>query len=38
LDREAKRELFEAQVEIILKAFNEASFSHQDKYSTIPEK
>ena len=36
LDREANRELFEEQVEIILKAFNEESFSHQGKHYTIP--
>jgi alkanesulfonate monooxygenase SsuD/methylene tetrahydromethanopterin reductase-like flavin-dependent oxidoreductase (luciferase family) len=36
LDREANRELFEEQVEIILKAFNEDAFSHQGKHYTIP--
>ena len=36
LDGEANRELFEEQVEIILKAFNEESFSHQGKYYTLP--
>ena len=36
LDADANRELFEEQVEIILKAFNEESFSHQGKYYTIP--
>ena len=36
LDGEANRELFEEQIEIILKAFNQASFSHQGKYYTIP--
>src|SRR2546427_12446472 len=36
LDAEANRELFEEQVEIILKAFNQASFSHSGKYYTIP--
>jgi alkanesulfonate monooxygenase SsuD/methylene tetrahydromethanopterin reductase-like flavin-dependent oxidoreductase (luciferase family) len=36
LDREANRELFEEQVEIILKAFNEESFSHHGKHYTIP--
>jgi alkanesulfonate monooxygenase SsuD/methylene tetrahydromethanopterin reductase-like flavin-dependent oxidoreductase (luciferase family) len=35
-DGEANRELFEEQVELILKAFNEESFSHQGKYYTIP--
>ncbi len=36
LDKEANRELFEEQVEIILKAFNEDSFSHKGKNYTIP--
>jgi alkanesulfonate monooxygenase SsuD/methylene tetrahydromethanopterin reductase-like flavin-dependent oxidoreductase (luciferase family) len=36
LDGEANRELFEEQVEIILKAFREDSFSRQGKYYTIP--
>ncbi len=36
LDGQANRELFEEQMEIILKAFNEESFSHQGKYYTIP--
>ena len=36
LDVEANREIFEEQVEIIFKAFNEESFSHQGKYYTIP--
>src|ERR671914_2274314 len=36
LDAEANREIFEEQVEIIFKAFNEESFSHQGKYYTIP--
>ena len=36
LDQEANRELFEEQVEIIFKAFNEESFSHQGKYYTMP--
>ena len=36
LDGEANRELFEEQIEIILKAFNQTSFSHQGKYYTIP--
>jgi alkanesulfonate monooxygenase SsuD/methylene tetrahydromethanopterin reductase-like flavin-dependent oxidoreductase (luciferase family) len=36
LDAEANRELFEEQVEIILKAFREDSFSHQGKHYTIP--
>jgi alkanesulfonate monooxygenase SsuD/methylene tetrahydromethanopterin reductase-like flavin-dependent oxidoreductase (luciferase family) len=36
LNADANRELFEEQVEIILKAFNEESFSHQGKHYTIP--
>jgi alkanesulfonate monooxygenase SsuD/methylene tetrahydromethanopterin reductase-like flavin-dependent oxidoreductase (luciferase family) len=36
LDGEANRELFEEQVEIILKAFREESFSHRGKHYTIP--
>ena len=36
LDAEANRELFEEQVEIILKAFREVSFSHRGKHYTIP--
>src|SRR5678816_994935 len=36
LDQAANRELFEEQVEIIFKAFNEESFSHQGKYYTLP--
>src|SRR5262245_11158792 len=36
LDAEANRELFEEQVEIILKSFREESFSHQGKHYTIP--
>jgi alkanesulfonate monooxygenase SsuD/methylene tetrahydromethanopterin reductase-like flavin-dependent oxidoreductase (luciferase family) len=35
-DNEANRELFEEQVEIILKAWNEPSFSHHGKNYTIP--
>ena len=35
-DTDANRELFEKQVEIIMKAFNNRSFSHQGKYYTIP--
>jgi alkanesulfonate monooxygenase SsuD/methylene tetrahydromethanopterin reductase-like flavin-dependent oxidoreductase (luciferase family) len=38
LDQPANRELFEEQVEIIFKAFTEASFSHQGKYYTLPPK
>ena len=36
LDQQANRELFEEQVEIIFKAFNERSFSHHGKNYTIP--
>jgi len=36
LDADANRELFEEQVEIMLKAFREESFSHQGKHYTIP--
>src|SRR5205085_9891458 len=35
-DQEANRELFEEQVEIMFKAFNEESFSHKGKYYTLP--
>ncbi|HUP36629.1 MAG TPA: LLM class flavin-dependent oxidoreductase [Candidatus Limnocylindria bacterium] len=36
LDAEANRELFEEQVEIILKALREESFSHRGKHYTLP--
>ena len=36
LDQEANRELFEEQVEIIFKAFNQEAFSHQGKHYTLP--
>src|SRR5262249_51149700 len=36
LDQTANRELFEEQVEIIFKAFNEESFTHHGKYYTLP--
>ena len=36
LDQAANRELFEEQVEIIFKAFNERSFCHRGKYYDIP--
>src|SRR6202022_2616370 len=36
LNQEANRELFEEQVEIIFKAFNEESFSHRGKNYTLP--
>jgi alkanesulfonate monooxygenase SsuD/methylene tetrahydromethanopterin reductase-like flavin-dependent oxidoreductase (luciferase family) len=35
-DQEANRELFEEQVEIIFKAFNEESFCHKGKHYTLP--
>src|SRR5213083_2072574 len=36
LDQDANRELFEEQVDIIFKSFNERSFAHQGKHYTIP--
>src|ERR1700724_2801507 len=36
LNQEANRELFEEQVEIIFKAFNNESFSHRGKHYTLP--
>ena len=36
LDQAANRELFEEQVEIILKSFKEESFSHRGKNYTLP--
>src|ERR1019366_2923023 len=36
LNQEANRELFEEQVEIIFKAFNNESFSHKGKHYTLP--
>jgi alkanesulfonate monooxygenase SsuD/methylene tetrahydromethanopterin reductase-like flavin-dependent oxidoreductase (luciferase family) len=36
IDQEANRELFEEQVEIIFKAFNNESFSHRGKHYTLP--
>jgi alkanesulfonate monooxygenase SsuD/methylene tetrahydromethanopterin reductase-like flavin-dependent oxidoreductase (luciferase family) len=36
LDQPANREIFEEQVEIIFKAFNEESFSHHGKHYTLP--
>ena len=38
LDGDANRDLFEEQVDIIFKAFNERSFSHHGKYYEIPPK
>jgi len=35
-DNDANRELFEEQIEIIMKAFNEESFSHKGKYYNLP--
>ena len=35
-DSDANRELFEEQVEVIMKAFNNESFSHHGKYYDIP--
>ena len=36
LDADANRDRFEEQVEIILKAFTQESFSHQGNYYTLP--
>jgi alkanesulfonate monooxygenase SsuD/methylene tetrahydromethanopterin reductase-like flavin-dependent oxidoreductase (luciferase family) len=36
LDQPANRDLFEEQVEVIFKAFNNPAFSHRGKYYTIP--
>jgi alkanesulfonate monooxygenase SsuD/methylene tetrahydromethanopterin reductase-like flavin-dependent oxidoreductase (luciferase family) len=36
LDQDANRDLFEEQVEVIMKAFHQESFSHHGKYYTIP--
>ncbi len=36
IDNDANRELFEEQMEVIRKAFNEESFSHKGKHYTIP--
>jgi alkanesulfonate monooxygenase SsuD/methylene tetrahydromethanopterin reductase-like flavin-dependent oxidoreductase (luciferase family) len=36
LDQNANRELFEEQVEICFKAFNNQSFSHKGKHYTLP--
>jgi alkanesulfonate monooxygenase SsuD/methylene tetrahydromethanopterin reductase-like flavin-dependent oxidoreductase (luciferase family) len=36
LDQAANRDLFEEQVDILFKAFNEESFSHQGKFYTLP--
>jgi len=36
LDQDGNRELFEEQVEILFKAFNNDSFSHKGKHYTLP--
>jgi len=36
LDADANRELFEEQVDVIFKAFNERAFSHHGRHYTIP--
>src|SRR5712671_1495867 len=36
LDQDANRELFEEQVEIVMKAFNEERFAHRGKHYTLP--
>ena len=36
LDQPANRELFEEQVDIIFKAFNEEAFAHKGKHYTLP--
>ncbi len=36
MDKDANREIFEEQVEILFKAFNEDSFSHKGKHYTLP--
>ena len=36
IDQNANRELFEEQVDIIFKAFNEEQFSHKGKHYTLP--
>src|SRR3954447_25872331 len=38
LDSDANRELFEEQVDVMLKAFDSESFSHQGKHYTLPPK
>ena len=38
LDQDANRELFEEQVELIFKAFDERAFSHRGQHYTIPPK
>ena len=36
LDQDANRDLFEEQIDILFKAFNEESFSHRGKHYTLP--
>jgi alkanesulfonate monooxygenase SsuD/methylene tetrahydromethanopterin reductase-like flavin-dependent oxidoreductase (luciferase family) len=36
IDNDANRELFEEQIEVILKAFNQESFSHKGNHYSIP--
>ena len=36
LDNKANQDLFEEQMEVLLKAFNEESFSHRGRHYTIP--
>jgi alkanesulfonate monooxygenase SsuD/methylene tetrahydromethanopterin reductase-like flavin-dependent oxidoreductase (luciferase family) len=36
IDQAANRELFEEQVEVLLKCFNDEAFSHRGKHYTIP--
>ena len=36
MDQEANRNLFEEQVDVLFKSFNEESFSHKGEYYTIP--
>ena len=38
LDGDANREMFEEQIDLIFKSFNEPSFSHHGKYYDIPPK
>lgn len=38
LDKEANRDIFEEQVDILFKAFHQESFSHKGKYYTLPPK
>ena len=36
MDQEANRNMFEEQVDVLFKSFNEESFSHKGEYYTIP--